>query len=199
MKQFFHKIFSFRASEGLAVVLTGFILFFSTAAADRAHGMTVDGESRVHVTADRLVSRQADRVVEFSGNVRATQAGTIITADTLTIVFRDGARPPAEADDRADSLEKLSAAGNVHILHENWEASCDEAIYTSSDELLVLMGDNVEIKEAGRSISGREVVFNRQTGEISVSGKAGTRVEAIFDYTGETGVLPGTINREGGR
>ena len=161
--------------------------------------MAVDGESRVHITADRLVSRQAERVVEFSGNVRATQAGTIITADTLTIVFRDGDRSPAKADERADSFEKLSAAGSVHILHENWEASCDEAIYTSSDERLVLTGDNVEIKEAGRSISGREVVFNRQTGEITVGGKAGTRVEAIFDYTGETGVLPGTINREGGR
>ena len=199
MKEFFHNRFVFRAAAGLAVVLTGFILFCHTAASGQAHGMTIDGESRVHITADRLVSRQAERVVEFSGNVRATQAGTTITADTLTIVFRAGEPSATETDNQADSIERLSAAGNVFILHEGWEASCDEAVYTSSDERLVLIGDNVVVKEEGRSISGREVVFNRDTGEIAVSGKAGSRVEAIFDYTGETGFLPGSINREGDR
>lgn len=170
-------------------------MLLQAAAYGREPEMNVDGESKIHITADRLISRQAGRYVEFSGNVRATRADTVIVSDMLTIHFNDEEGIAADSDGNADSIEKLVAVGNVVIDHENMNATCEKATYTASDGLLVLTGKNVVVKEDGGAITGEKVVFNQETGEITVTGETGSRVEAVFEGTGTSGVLPDAIER----
>ncbi len=126
-------------------------------------------------------------MVEFSGNVQATQGNTVIVSDMLTIYFSEGERLSGRDND-TDSIEKLIAAGNVVIDHENRQAFCEKAIYTTSDGLLVLSGERVVVKEEGGSITGKKVILNRDTGEIIVTGKNGSPVEAVFDTGDESGM-----------
>lgn len=188
-----------RILMGLGLLLTGSVMLLHPAAYGREPEMNGTGKSKIHITADRLVSRQAGRYAEFSGNVRATQADTVIVSDMLTIYFNAGEGLPSDSAGNADSIEKLVAVGNVVIDHENMRATCEEAIYTSSDGLLVLLGQNVLVKDEAGSITGEKVVFNRETGEITVTGETGSRVEAVFQGTGESGMLPDAIQRPGDR
>jgi lipopolysaccharide export system protein LptA len=144
-------------------------------------GPGTDGGSRIHITSDRLVSRQADHFAEFSGNVRATQENTIITAETLRVHFRESNRVSPGAEGSEDAIEKLVASGNVVIDYENARAFCEQAVYTTSDGLLVLSGEKVTITDGGSSITGQKIVLNRITGEIVVTGENDSRVEALFD------------------
>jgi lipopolysaccharide export system protein LptA len=186
MKRFFCNV-------KIRIIAAGFwILFLSAAVAFVQEAFPQNPETQttgpsITITADRLVSRQADRLAEFSGNVRATQGNTVIVSDMLTIYFSEGKRLPGRDND-TDSIEKLIAAGNVVINHENRQAFCDKAIYTASDGLLVLSGERVVVKEEGGSIAGKKVILNRDTGEIIVTGKNGSPVEAVFDRSDESGM-----------
>lgn len=179
---------------GLGLLLTGSVILFHPAAYGREPEIPDSGRSNIHITADRLFSRQEGRYAEFSGNVRATQADTVIVSDILTIYFNRGEGLPSDSGGNADSIEKLVAVGNVVIDHENMRATCEEAIYTSSDGLLVLLGEKVLVEDDAGSITGEKVVFNRETGEITVTGETGSRVEAEFQGKGESGMLPDTIH-----
>lgn len=148
------------------------------------------GQERIHITSERMISRQAEQLVEFSGKVRATQGDTVINADLLRIHFKDGESFPASEDGDEDAIEKLVAVGNVVIDHENRKAYSEEAVYTSSDGLLILSGEKVVVKEDGNSITGQRVVLNRHTGEIVVTGETG-RVEAFFEQNAETRIRSG--------
>jgi lipopolysaccharide export system protein LptA len=173
-------------------VLVSFLLIFALPGLGLSQetGPGTDGGSRIHITSDRLVSRQADHFAEFSGNVRATQDNTVITAETLRVHFREGNRVSPGADSNEDSIEKLVASGNVVIDYENTRAFCEQAVYTTSDGLLVLSGEKVTITDGGSSITGQKIVLNRITGEIVVTGENDSRVEALFDQGG------GTVNLE---
>lgn len=185
MKRFFCNV-------KIRIIAAGFwilLLSFSAACVQEAFPQNPETQTTgppITITAERLVSRQADRLVEFSGNVRATQGNTVIVSDMLTIYFSEGERLPGN-EDHSDSIEKLIAAGNVVIDHENRQAFCDKAIYTASDGLLVLSGERVVVKEEGGSITGKKVILNRDTGEITVTGKNGSPVEAVFDTGDESG------------
>ena len=43
-------------------------------------------ENRIHITADRLTTDTNEKLVEFIGNVKATQGTTILTADRLKVL-----------------------------------------------------------------------------------------------------------------
>lgn len=181
-----------RLSAAISGILAGvfFLLILPAVHAENAD-MPGDPASEIHITADRLVSKQADRLAEFSGNVRARQNDTTITSDLLRIYFKtEVAIPPGETGNGdADSIEKLVAAGNVVIEYENSTAFCDEAVYTASDGLLVLKGEKVRVRQDGSSITGDRIVLNRDTGEISVTGSAESQVEAVFEQRGGAGIL----------
>ena len=180
------------AEKSIRILSVLIILLAAPGFAIPAYAEAENGEreSRIHITADRLISRQAERFAEFSGNVRATQDETVIVSDSLQIYFRDNQNDSPEDENREeDSIERLIATGNVSIDHENMSARCDQAVYTSVDGLLVLTGETVTVKDEGGTITGKRMVFERETGEITITGEAGSRVEAVFDQRGDR-ILP---------
>lgn len=180
------------AEKTARIIMGSFILLAATAFALVAHAEENNAarESGIHITADRLISRQAERFAEFSGNVRATQDDTVIVSDSLQIYFRDNQNAsPGDENRGEDSIDRLIATGNVSIDHENMSARADQAVYTAADGLLVLTGETVTVKDEGGTIKGKKMVFERETGEITITGEAGSRVEAVFDQRGDR-ILP---------
>ena len=198
MKQsFIHRILNRSFALGISVLFISLFGPFTPGVFSQESEPVTTGEERIHITSDRMISRQAEQLVEFSGEVRATQGNTVINADLLRIHFKDGESFPA-GDDGNDAIEKLVAVGNVVIDHENRKAYSEEAVYTSSDGLLILSGEKVVVKEDGSSITGQRVVLNRDTGEIVITGETG-RVEAFFEQNGESRIRSGEKNSSGGK
>ena len=180
------------AEQSARIITVLIVLLAAPVFALAAHAAEGNGaeESKIHITADRLISRQAERFAEFSGNVRATQDDMVIVSDSLQIYFRDNQDVSQDDGNREeDSIERLIATGNVRIDHENLSARCDQAVYTAADGLLVLTGETVTVKDEGGTITGKRMVFERETGEITITGEAGSRVEAVFDQQGDR-ILP---------
>ncbi len=199
MKQsFIHRILNRLIAVGIGVLFITLFAPFAPGVFSQDSEPGTTGEERIHITSDRMISRQAEQLVEFSGKVRATQGDTVINADLLRIHFKDGESFPASEDGNEDSIEKLVAVGNVVIDHENRKAYSEEAVYTASDGLLILSGEKVIVKEDGSSITGQRVVLNRQTGEIIVTGETG-RVEAFFEQNAGSRIRSGEKEPSGGK
>jgi lipopolysaccharide export system protein LptA len=140
----------------------------------------------IRITAQRLITDSQESSAEFSGNVRATQGNTVITAQRIKIYYRptDGESQPAAGE---DSLKKIVASGDVEIKFDNRVAVTQEAVYITDEKRLVLSGPNSKIISGQDSISGSRITFYRATGRIQVEGEQGQRVEAVI-FPGEKGL-----------
>ena len=144
---------------------------------------------RIHITADNLVADDNEKFAEFSGNVKAVQGGTEITADRLRILYQGSpaAGESAESNSSADpqgSIQRIIAVGAVRITFDEMVAEAREAVYTTADRILVLSGpDSKVIKPDSGTISGSRITVERDTGRIRFEGN----VEGIF-VPGEKGL-----------
>ncbi len=144
---------------------------------------------RIHITADTLVADDNENFAEFSGNVRAIQGGTEITANRLRILYQGGPAPgESEQSDAAagpqDSIRRIIATGSVRITFDEMVAEAREAVYTTADRILVLSGPDSRVtRPDSGTISGSQITVERDTGRIRFEGD----VEGIF-IPGEKGL-----------
>ncbi|MFP4347615.1 MAG: LptA/OstA family protein [Desulfococcaceae bacterium] len=170
----------------LATVLVSGIGYGQTAAAPAKE--TEEAE-RIHITADSLVADDNEKFAEFSGNVKAVQGGTEITADRLRILYQGSpaAGETAESDPAAGaqgSIQRITAVGQVQITFDEMVAQAHEAVYTTADRILVLSGPDSKVtRPDSGTISGSRITVERDTGRIRFEGN----VEGIF-IPGEKGL-----------
>jgi len=157
------------------------MLFPAIAPASETAVVSSQSPSKIHITADRMVSNTRDRYAEFSGNVNAVQGDTTIRADALKIYYKEDADLSSGGGTQEDLIRQIVATGDVQIRFEDKVAYGDQAVYTSGEGLLVLTGKKARIESEGNYINGEEIVLNRSTGQVSVTGGAGDRVEAVFE------------------
>lgn len=177
-----------------AAVFAGLLAFL--AAVRPTYGQSVSrgkpaepAKEPIHIVADMLTSDSEARVAEFSGNVRATQGGTVITSDRLKIFYAaeaSGAPQPQGAVGES-AVKKIIASGNVRISFDNKVAVTREAVYNSETKMLVLTGPDSKITSGSDSLSGEKITYNRADGGITVEGGPNKRVEAVF-HTGGGGI-----------
>ena len=141
-------------------------------------------KDKIHVSAETLMVDSEARYAEFTGNVRATQGNTVITAGTLKIFYQDSGNKGKSAE---GAIEKIVAERHVKIKLDDKVAVTEQAVYTTKDRILVLSGPNSKITSQKDSISGSEITFYRADGRIKVEGGQGKPVEAVF-YPGESGI-----------
>jgi lipopolysaccharide export system protein LptA len=131
--------------------------------------------SPMEITADRMVTDNATNTAEFSGSVKATQGGTQITADRLILHY--GQSNASAAND----IDKIEAIGQVRILFDNRVAVSEQAVYTTSDRKLVLVGPNSKISEGTDEISGGQITFDRNSEKVTITkGNQDGQVKAII-------------------
>ena len=132
-----------------------------------------------------MIAGGASGAVEFIGNVQATQAKTIITADRLKIIFTPDSLKSQSWAPKPESIEQVVAQGHVKIIHEDIIAETDLAEYTVKSAVLTLAGERSNITQRGNSISGTKFTLYRSDGKITVESNAQNRVKAVFDATQE--------------
>ena len=116
------------------------------------------------------------RTAEFSGNVRAVQGDTEVTADRLKLFYGSQAAATAATSD----IEKIEAYGHVRITFDNKVAVGDQAIYITSERKLILQGPGSKVISGQDEIAGSKITFYRNDGRVILDSDAGNRVKAII-------------------
>jgi lipopolysaccharide export system protein LptA len=168
----------------LAILLTACVAVAALAQEKKPIKSDDPKADKIHIQADRLISDSAARYAEFTGNVRATQGTTIITADRLKIAFKKNSEGAAKSDSEADSVDTITASGNVKIHFDNRTAEAEQAVYQTATRVIVLTGAESRISSGRDYITGSKITYDRTSGRIDVVGSSAKPVEALF-YSGE--------------
>jgi len=145
-------------------------------------------ELPLHITAARLEADQKERVITFSGQVKATYGDNILYAQQLRVYYEPpaaGAKPPAPEKKDASPLGELGgekinrivASGGVRFVQGDKVATGSEATYYRAREELVLSG-NPQVWSAENTLKGERMVFNLHTNRVTVESSPQKRVEA---------------------
>jgi lipopolysaccharide export system protein LptA len=190
LKPRLQKILNFRIDPcfgwiGALVILIaviGFIQPLATAmASDKAVVKTEANEKKqIRIVADKLFAEMETGEVEFVGNVKATQAETVITADRLKIIYNTGLIKSQTNVLETESIEKIIASGHVKIIHEDIIAETDKAEYTMKSGVLVLTGPLSKITQGGHSITGTKFTLQRSDGKLTAESNEKNRVKAVI-------------------
>lgn len=132
---------------------------------------------QIHVSADALVSDRNANYAEFQGNVVTTQEGSVMISDRLKIFYvQDPNKKKSSKDpNNQGAIEKIIATGNVKIKMEDKTAWADKAVYTKSDDTILLSGGNPRILSGKSYLSGETIRVNRKTEEVFVNTDAVTK------------------------
>ena len=145
-----------------------------------------DENKQIRITADKMIAALDVEEIEFIGNVRATQANTVITADRLKIIYAPDSAGSQNRAPTPDAIEKIIAQGHVKIIYDDITAETDMAEYDMKSAVLVLTGESSTVTQGGHSISGTKFTLYRSAGKIIVDSSGKSRVKAVFDAS-ETG------------
>ena len=140
-----------------------------------------DIDKKIRISADKLIAMVEAGEIEFIGNVRATQANTVVTADRLKIIYASAKSESQTVTLKPESIEKIIARGRVKIIHDSIIAETDQAEYTMKSAILVLTGERSVVTQGGQSISGAKFTLYRSDGKITVESNGKNRVKAVFD------------------
>ena len=136
--------------------------------------------NRIRITSDKLNAEVDAGEIEFIGNVKATQAGAVITSDRLKIIYDPDAIKNKTRDIENVTIEKIIANGHVKIVTENLIAETDRAEYTIKSKVLVLLGEQSKVSQGGHSITGTKFTLHRSEGKLTVESSGENRVKAIL-------------------
>jgi len=161
------------------------LIIFATlgAAESRDQGQTTSATGQrdsIHVVADTLSANSEARLAEFSGNVRATQGDTVITADRLKIFYSESAAPAGNSSATENAVKRIVASGNVRVTFDNRVATAAEAVYNNESKVVVLSGTPAKIVSGTDAIMGEKITYSRSDGRITVESGRNSRVEALI-------------------
>lgn len=99
------------------------------------------------ITAQTLSFDYKRFIAVFENNVVVVDPDVRMEADRLNVVFEG-----------SNSLKSVSASGNVHLWHQDKEATCQRAVYVSRSGEVVLRGDAV-LSRGDDRVMGDEITF----------------------------------------
>lgn len=169
----------------MALVLATASMTISVAAADAPLNSNEEPK-KIHISADRLISDNNAMYADFTGNVRAVQGDTVITADNLKIFYDKDPAGGKKVAAAKESIKKMVAKGNVKIEFGNKVAVSEHAVYLKDANVLILTGANSKITSYNQDtgytdyISGNKITLHRADERITVESGGKKRVEAVF-------------------
>lgn len=185
-----HSIRTTAPSPRLPILVSAWAVFLVCAIANAAPPPPAGEASAaqpVHILADNLLVDTETRSAEFSGNVRASQEGTVIQSARLKVYYEKGAVSDSSTPAGQQSVRKIVASGNVRIEFDNRVAVAEQAVYTSYDRVLTLSGKQVTVTSDNNTIAGEKIIIHRDDGRMIVEGGSKKRVEAVLT-PGKNGV-----------
>jgi len=144
-------------------------------------------DKKIRISSDSMMADSQSKFVEFVGNVKASQGDTVITADRLKIFYKEIKTEAKKELQGSNSVDKVVAQGNVRVQLEDKTAETQEAVYTTSDRILVLTGEDSKLISGHDSITGSKITFYRDSGRVKVESSGKKSVEAVV-FSGEKGL-----------
>lgn len=158
----------------LAVLLCLFGRGEPAAAAERETVRSdAQGNLPIEITADRLLADSVRETVAFEGNVRAVQGEVTLFSDRLVAEYSGSAR----------AIERITAEGNVRVLHAGKEGRAARAVFFNQEQRIVLSG-NATLSQGENSLAGDNVTIFLRENRSVVTGGAGGRVRAVIHPRG---------------
>ena len=136
--------------------------------------------NRIRITSAKLNAEVDAGEIEFIGNVKATQAGAVITSDRLKIIYDPDAIKNKTFAIETVTIEKIIANGNVKIVTDNLIAETDRAEYTIKSKVLALLGEHSKVSQGGNSITETKFTLHRIEGKLTVESSGENRIKAIL-------------------
>jgi lipopolysaccharide export system protein LptA len=129
----------------------------------------------IHITSDSLLSDRNSNYAEFTGHVVATQKGSVLTSDRLKITYtgQEQSTEKNETDSPSNPVGAVStivATGNVIMTMEDKKAWAEKAVFNRDEDTVILTGGNPRVLSGKSMVSGKKIILNRSTGQISVDG-----------------------------
>lgn len=131
------------------------------------------GNLPIEITADRLLADSVRETVTFEGNVRAKQGDVTLFSDRLF----------AEYSGTARTIEKITAEGNVRVIHAGKEGTAERAVFYNLEQRIVLSG-GATLSRGEDSLAGDNVTIFLRENRSVVTGGAGGRVRAVIHPRG---------------
>ena len=164
------------------IIVVGIGLTFQITAASEpsSHRANISNTKTIRITADKMIAEIDAAEVEFFGNVKAQQSGTVITANRLKIVYDPSAVAKKGNSPGNEAIRRIIASGQVKIVYDNIVAEGDSADYSIKSDIFVLTGKPSRVSRDGDVITGSKFTLQRSDGTLTVEGLGQDRVRAIF-------------------
>jgi lipopolysaccharide export system protein LptA len=135
--------------------------------------VTFDPDAETVFDADRVEIVQGEgggSQLNADGNVLISQPGVILTSDKMIVFQAEG----------SEELQRLVATGRVRYASVSGDAIAgDAAEYRAFDQTLTVSG-NVVLLQDGQVATGSRLIYNVETGEMSLTAEPGSRVKGLL-------------------
>lgn len=133
-------------------------------------------DAPITITADEMLSAEADNSVTFKGDVDASQGGVRIRSDEMVIYY---SKLKDEGDKKEDNVtqkvDKIVCSGNVEITREDWIGTSNKMIYLAKERKILLQGDAKAV-QGQNMVNGDQIVYYMDEGRSEVIGGTSTTV-----------------------
>ncbi|MBU0968605.1 MAG: lipopolysaccharide transport periplasmic protein LptA [Proteobacteria bacterium] len=135
----------------------------------------------IHVEADRMVSKQKENAIIFTGNVDAKQGVLTIHSDEMTVYHQNQPAAAGAKQEGPQKIQKLYADGNVKIVQDNLVATGNHMEFFADTRKVLLTGDT-KVWQDNNLVTGEKVMLDLNTGTTVVEPDKnnGGRVKAFF-------------------
>ena len=137
----------------------------------------IAADKPLHVTSDKMIAHKDMSMVEFIGNVKATQEDAVIFADSIKIFIHTAETKKEGQPD----LKQIIATGNVEYTAGERKAFADKAVYSTQNEILILTGETARLITGKSHITGKKITLFRNQDLAIVESDGKTRVQAVFN------------------
>ncbi|MDX1708539.1 MAG: lipopolysaccharide transport periplasmic protein LptA [Desulfobacterales bacterium] len=165
----------------VSLILAPLFLSSAALAGDPLPDSAADAsDDEIQIVADRLITNDAEKFAEFSGDVRASQGSFVITSERLRIYYPSEALDTKDQSADRQSIKRITASGNVQITTDRFTAKADRAEYDMQTQVVVLMGENATLSSENNILTGSTITLDRKTGQMKVESPPQKRVKAVF-------------------
>ena len=160
-----------------------FVLLTTSLACAENKLFNKQSDEPIEITSNRMEAFNEKKLVVFSGNAIAKQGNKVLKADQLNLYYKKEPGKKVKVGttetEGTGDLEKVEAKGNVSLTQGGRTATGDEAIYLRDSGKVILTG-NAVLSEGKNSIKGDRVIVFLNENRGVVEGNTKKQVKAII-------------------
>ena len=128
----------------------------------------------IEISADTLEVRQSENVAVFQGSVNAVQGNMVLSADMLTVHYRE-----VQEGEGNLGVSRIEAEGNVVVSSPQETARGQRGVYDMEGGRIDLSG-GVVLNQGNNVIAGETLTMDLASGVSRVVGAGSERVTGLF-------------------